>query len=46
MADFKNEIVIKQAEKRKNIKELFADFYGEYAPIEVDWGSFVGEEIW
>lgn len=32
--------------KRKNIKELFADFKGEYEPIEVDWGTPEGEEIW
>ena len=31
---------------RKNIKELFADFHGEYTPIEINWGSFVGEKIW
>jgi|GEM_PF-1208047 len=39
-------LVLKQAEQRRNIKELFADFHGEYAPIEIDWGSSVGEEIW
>ena len=32
--------------KRKNIKELFADFKGEYEPIKIDWGSAEGEEIW
>ena len=26
-------------EKRKNIKELFADFEGEYEPRDVDWGE-------
>lgn len=39
-------VVTKPAEKRKNIKELFADFHGEYAPMEVNWGSLVGEEKW
>ena len=31
--------------KRENIKELFADFDGEYSPVETDWGQPVGEEI-
>lgn len=39
-------IVIERAAKRKNIKELFADFQGEYTPVEVDWGKPVGEEVW
>lgn len=33
-------------EKRKNIKELFKDFEGEYESIEMDWGDPKGEEIW
>ncbi len=32
--------------KRKNIKELFADFDGEYNYTEFDWGKTVGKEIW
>lgn len=39
-------IIEKAKNKRKNIKELFADFKGEYEPIEVDWGNPEGEEIW
>lgn len=35
-----------QAEKRKNIKELFADYHEEYTPVEIDWGKPVGEEVW
>ncbi len=31
---------------RKNIKELFANFDGEYTPQDVDWGEPVGDEIW
>ena len=31
---------------RKTIKELFADFDGEYTPQEIDWGEKVGEEAW
>lgn len=33
-------------EKKKNIKELFKDFEGEYESIEMDWGDPKGEEIW
>ena len=40
-------LVIEKAKKeRKNIKELFEDFEGEYKPIDVDWGTPKGEEIW
>ena len=42
----KNKIIIEKAEPRKNIMELFADFDGEYTPIEMDWGHPVGEEVW
>ncbi len=42
----KDTIIIKKAEPRKNIKELFTDFDGEYSPVEVDWGEPNGEEIW
>jgi len=31
---------------RRNIKELFADFDGQYTPVKVDWGNPVGNEIW
>lgn len=41
-----NKIIIERADKRKNIKDLFADFHGEYTPIEMDWGGPVGEEVW
>lgn len=41
-----DKIIIERAEKRKNIKELFADFDGEYTPVEMDWGDPVGEEVW
>ena len=41
-------IVIKRLKpaQRKNIKELFADFNGEYKPEPVDWGKPEGHEIW
>ncbi len=42
----KNKIIIEKAAPRKNIKELFADFDGEYTPVNVDWGKPIGEEIW
>lgn len=34
-----------EGKKRKNIKELFAEFSGEYEPTEIDWGEPKGEEI-
>lgn len=41
-----NKIIIEKAEPRKNIIELFADFEGEYNPVDMDWGEPVGEEVW
>lgn len=43
-----NKLVIEKAreKKRKNIKELFADYNEEYEPIKIDWGEPKGEEIW
>lgn len=43
-----DQLVIKKADenKRENIKELFADYKGEYEPTEIDWGESEGEEIW
>lgn len=32
--------------KRKNIKELFEGYEGEYKRENIDWGSPEGEEIW
>ena len=37
---------MEQKEKRKNIKELFANYKGEYKNQEVDWGEPKGEEVW
>ena len=42
----KNKIIIEKAKPRKNIMELFANFDGEYVPVEMDWGQPVGEEVW
>ena len=39
-------IMEKAKDKRKNIKELFADYQGNYEPIDVDWGNSEGNEIW
>ena len=39
-------IIIEKATKQKNIKELFADYHGEYTPVEIDWGEPVGNEVW
>ena len=41
----KNKIIIEKAEPRKNIMELFADYDGEYVPVDIDWGQPVGEEV-
>ena len=32
--------------KRKNIKELFANYEKEYQTQEIDWGEAEGKEIW
>ena len=40
-------VIEKTAQReRKNIKELFANFDGEYKPTDIDWGEPVGKEIW
>jgi antitoxin MazE len=40
-------IIIEKAKaKRKNIKELFSNYTGEYNSSEIDWGEPKGEEIW
>lgn len=40
-------VIEKIAQKeRKNIKELFENFDGEYKPTDIDWGEPVGKEIW
>jgi len=41
-------IIIRKAKpkNKKNIKELFANFDGEYKAEEIDWGTPVGREIW
>lgn len=33
-------------QKRKNIKELFANYEKEYKTQEIDWGEPEGKEIW
>ena len=43
----KDRLIIEKAKpKRKTISELFADFDGEYVPVEMDWGEPEGTEIW
>lgn len=34
-----------QKSKRKNIRELFADYKEDYIPEEIDWGNSVGNEL-
>ena len=35
-----------EKEKRKTIKELFANYDGSYEKQEIDWGEPQGKEIW
>ena len=35
-----------EKEKRKTIKELFANYDGKYEKQEIDWGEPQGKEIW
>lgn len=37
---------IDSSKKRKNIKELFANYKKEYQTQEIDWGETEGKEIW
>lgn len=39
-------IVIKRAQDRKSIKELFENYHEEYDSQEIDWGESKGKEIW
>ena len=41
-----DKIIIEKATPRKNIKELFAGYTGEYEPIDIYWGKSEGAEIW
>lgn len=41
-----DKIVIERAEKRKTIKELFADYHEKYTPVDIDWGDPMGKELW
>ena len=46
MSAEKDKIIITKADKRKNIRELFADYQGDYTPVEIDWGEPAGDEVW
>lgn len=39
-------IIEKDKLENVTIKQLFAEFHGEYTKEEVDWGEPIGEEIW
>ena len=39
-------IIEKVKNRRKNIKELFENYKGDYEPKEIDWGNPEGKEIW
>ena len=41
------EITLRAARKRKNIRELFADYDGGFLNTEeMDWGGPQGDEVW
>ena len=40
-----NKIILEPVTKRKNIKELFEGFDGNYETQEIDWGEPVGKEV-
>lgn len=49
MKDFtKNDENIEKVKlsKRKNIEELFENYFGSFKPEEFDWGKNEGDEIW
>jgi len=37
---------VKTPRQYPTVQELFANFEGDYEPINIDWGSPVGEEVW
>lgn len=41
-----NKIIIEKIEEKKNIKQLFKDYKGDYKSVNIDWGTPKGEEIW
>lgn len=45
----KDRIIIKKLKpkkSRKNIKELFSGYEGEFRAEEIDWGKPEGKEVW
>lgn len=45
MAATDGKITVEKNPERKTIKERFSDFHGEHAPVEIDWGVPVGDEV-
>ena len=41
-----DKIIIEKSKPRKNIKELFAEYDGDYESVNIDWGESVGKELW
>ena len=41
-----NVIIIKSAQRRQTIQELFAGYDDDYTPEEIDWGKPAGSETW
>lgn len=46
VADNGKLVIEKAKNKRKNIKELFENYKGEYKAEKIEWGKPQGDEIW
>ncbi|MFA7100886.1 MAG: AbrB/MazE/SpoVT family DNA-binding domain-containing protein [Bacilli bacterium] len=42
----KNIIIKKNKQTAKTLADLFANYHGDYEPVEVDWGKPKGREVW
>lgn len=40
-----NEITLRRIDKRRTLDDLFADYHGDYRPVEFDTGADVGLEV-
>ena len=39
-------IILEKEKKKKNIKDLFKNYKGDYVPKEFDFGEKEGKEVW
>ena len=40
-----NEITLRRIDREKTLDDLFADYHGDYRPVEFDTGEDVGMEV-